>query len=108
VRSADFGRRFRLWHDRAVFHFLTRAKDREAYLDTLARSLAPGGHAIFSTFGPAGPDSCSGLPVVRYGADELAEALAPAASLVSSRLVDHVTPSGTTQQFLYAHLRAAS
>ena len=106
VRSHDFGRTFRLWHDRAVFHFMTRRSDREGYLETLSRSLEPGAHLIMATFGPDGPTSCSGLPVLRYGAPDLAEALAPLARLVSSRLEEHVTPAGSTQQFLYAHFEA--
>jgi SAM-dependent methyltransferase len=107
VRSHDFGRRFRLWHDRAVFHFMTEPSDREAYLEALGRSLEPGGHLIIATFGPDGPSRCSGLPVQRYGAPELADVLAPLARLVSSRLEEHVTPAGSSQQFLYAHLEAA-
>jgi SAM-dependent methyltransferase len=101
ARSHDFGRRFAVWHDRAVFHFMTEAADREGYLRTLSRSLEPGGHVLVATFGPDGPTSCSGLPVLGYGAEELASAFAPA-QLVSSHLEDHHTPSGTTQQFLYA------
>jgi len=104
VRSHDFGRRFALWHDRAVFHFMTDAADRHAYLETLRRSVVPGGHLIIATFGPEGPTSCSGLPVVRYSGEELADTLGPGTQLVSCHLEDHHTPSGNTQQFLYAHL----
>jgi SAM-dependent methyltransferase len=106
VRSHDFGRRFAVWHDRAVFHFLVDERDRDGYLEVLRRSLAPNGHAIVATFGPDGPTSCSGLPVARYSADELAEAFSPVASLSSDRLEVHQTPSGKAQQFLYAHLNA--
>ena len=66
VRAHDFGRRFRLWHDRAVFQFMVAAEDRRPYVATLERSLDPGGHAILATFGPDGPTRCSGLPVARY------------------------------------------
>ncbi len=107
VRGHDFGRQFALWHDRAVFHFMTEDGEREGYRRNLQRSLRPGGHMIVATFGPDGPTSCSGLPVVRYGAEELAAAFGPAARLVSSRLDDHETPSGKSQQFLYAHLEAS-
>jgi ubiquinone/menaquinone biosynthesis C-methylase UbiE len=106
ARSHDFGRHFDLWHDRAVLHFMVDEPDRRGYIETLKRSLAPDGHVIVATFGPAGPTSCSGLPVARYDAAELANALAPAAELVSSHLEEHVTPSGSTQQYLYARLDA--
>jgi SAM-dependent methyltransferase len=106
ARAHDFGRRFAVWHDRAVFHFLVDERDRDGYLEVLRRSLIPNGHAIVATFGPDGPTSCSGLPVARYSADELAEAFSPVAGLVSDRLAVHQTPSGKAQQFLYAHLNA--
>jgi len=106
VRDHEFGRRFAVWHDRALFHFMVDPADRDAYLRTLGRSVSPGAHLIVATFGPDGPTTCSGLPVVRYGPDELAEAFAPAAQLVSSRLEDHRTPSGAIQQFLVARLDA--
>jgi SAM-dependent methyltransferase len=105
-RSHDFGRRFAVWHDRAMFHFLTERVDRDRYLEVLERSLLPAGHVIIATFGPGGPTMCSGLPVVRYGADDLAALFAPAAKLVSDRHHVHETPSGKEQQFLYAHLEA--
>jgi ubiquinone/menaquinone biosynthesis C-methylase UbiE len=104
VRSHKFGRRFALWHDRAVFHFFVDEADRAGYLDVLDRSLQPGGNVILATFGPQGPTSCSGLPVVRYGPQELAETMRPVARLVSDRLEIHKTPSGNEQQFLFAHL----
>jgi SAM-dependent methyltransferase len=105
LRGHDFGRRFDLWHDRAVFHFMVERADRDAYLATLRRSLCPGGQLILATFGPAGPTRCSGLPVRRYGIDRLADLLGPDFAVVSSQLVDHRTPSGEVQQLLYAQLR---
>jgi SAM-dependent methyltransferase len=102
VREADFGREFALWHDRAVFHFLTAEADRHAYRDVLQRSLAVGGLAIIATFAPEGPTSCSGLPVARYAADELAAELTPVLELRSSQTEVHETPTGNEQQFLYA------
>jgi SAM-dependent methyltransferase len=71
VRFHDFARLFDLWHDRAVFHFMVDPADRNRYLAALARTLRPGGHLILATFGPNGPTQCSGLPVARYGSDEL-------------------------------------
>jgi ubiquinone/menaquinone biosynthesis C-methylase UbiE len=103
VRTHAFGRRFALWHDRAVFHFMVAPEDRGSYLDTLERSLAPGGHLVIATFGPEGPAHCSGLPVVRYSAEELAEALRDFAELRSQRYQEHQTPGGKVQQYLYAH-----
>lgn len=94
-------RKWDLWHDRAVFHFLTEAVDREAYRTTLTRSLAPDGHVILATFGPEGPTRCSGLDVRRYSADMLAEELGPSFALSEASLEMHATPAGATQQFLY-------
>lgn len=104
VRDHDFGRRFAVWHDRALFHFMVAHEDQEAYLATMRRSLQPGGHIVMATFGPEGPTRCSGLPVSRYGAHELAATLGDPFRLVSSHLAQHNTPGGTSQQFLYAEL----
>jgi rhodanese-related sulfurtransferase/SAM-dependent methyltransferase len=103
IREHDFGRRFDLWHDRALFHFMVGDEDRDGYLRVLERSLRPGGHLVLATFGPGGPSECSGLPVRRYGADEMAALLGDRYRLVSSRTVDHRTPAGKTQEFVYAH-----
>lgn len=105
ARTHDFGRSFALWHDRALFHFMVDVEDRRQYLEVLARSVEPNGHVIMATFGPQGPNSCSGLPVARYGAKELASVLAPTAEFVSAHIEDHRTPSGNAQQFLYAHFK---
>jgi ubiquinone/menaquinone biosynthesis C-methylase UbiE len=105
VRKYDFGRRFDLWHDRAIFHFMVEAGDRDGYLETLRRSLRLGGHLILATFGPGGPTTCSGLPVDRYSAASLAKVLGEEFELLFSRAEEHRTPSGSSQQFLYAHLR---
>jgi len=75
VRSHDFARVFDRWHDRAVFHSMVEPGDRDAYLAAVRRTLAPGGHAVLATFGPGGPTECSGLPVARYGPDELMDIL---------------------------------
>lgn len=104
-------RSFALWHDRAVFHFLTDPADRAAYLRTLAAALAPGGHAVIATFAEDGPERCSGLPVARYAPDALAreiERLAPGLlrPLSSARHV-HLTPSGGAQRFQHSIFRRA-
>jgi SAM-dependent methyltransferase len=104
IRSHDFGRWYDLWHDRAVFHFMVDAADRDGYLDVLRKTLRPGGHLILATFGPQGPTHCSGLPVERYGADDIQRILGDDFELISSTLAAHRTPSRRSQQFHYAHL----
>jgi ubiquinone/menaquinone biosynthesis C-methylase UbiE len=108
VRSHDFARQYDLWHDRAAFHFMVTAEDQEAYLATLQRTLKPGGHVVIATFGPDGPTRCSGLPVARYGSDDLAGRLGPGFQLISEALEVHDTPAGIHQQFLYAHFQRNS
>lgn len=94
--------KFKLWHDRAVFHFLTEPEPRAAYLRQLTSALRHGGHLILATFGPEGPQKCSGLPVRRYNADLLNQELGPRFRLEKSAIIDHQTPFGTAQQFLYS------
>jgi hypothetical protein len=84
---------------------MVSAADREGYLEVLRSTLQPGGHLILATFGPQGPAQCSGLPVERYSAEVLQQVLGEDFELVSSSLATHQTPSGASQQFLYAHLR---
>ncbi len=105
VCEFDPPRAWDLWHDRAVFHFLIRAEDRAAYLRTLDRALAPGGHVVLATFGPEGPVRCSGLEVRRYSPESLEDELGSGFRLDDSSLQDHVTPAGGIQQFLYARFR---
>lgn len=95
-------RRYALWHDRAVFHFLVEAEGRQRYLDVLHQTLVRGGHLILATFGPMGPERCSGLPVHRYSLSELETLLSPHFRLVRGELEEHFTPQGKPQQFLYA------
>ena len=94
-----------LWHDRALFHFLTAPEDRAAYLLQLTRSLRPGGHILLSTFSREGPPRCSGLPVVRYDAASLAQELGSCFQLIHASTEVHETPSGNKQHFLLCHLR---
>jgi 2-polyprenyl-3-methyl-5-hydroxy-6-metoxy-1,4-benzoquinol methylase len=94
-----------VWHDRAVFHFLTALEQRAAYVRQAARSVKAGGHVIVSTFGPEGPTKCSGLDVVRYDAESLHEEFGTRFRLVESSKELHETPFGTTQQFLYCYCR---
>ena len=94
-----------LWHDRAVFHFLTTVEQRTAYVRQVARSVKPGGHIIVSTFGPEGPLKCSGLEVARYDAESLHREFGAGFHLVESSTELHETPFETTQQFLYCYCR---
>jgi 2-polyprenyl-3-methyl-5-hydroxy-6-metoxy-1,4-benzoquinol methylase len=94
-----------VWHDRAVFHFLTVPEQRASYVRQVMRSVRAGGHVIVSTFGPKGPTKCSGLDVVRYDADSLHDEFGPRFRLVDSSQELHKTPFGTTQQFLYCYCR---
>ena len=94
-----------VWHDRAVFHFLTEEKDRAGYRAALECSLVTGGEAIIATFGPDGPTRCSGLDVVRYGPEGIASELGSGFMLVESREERHRTPAGVEQQFVYGRFR---
>jgi 2-polyprenyl-3-methyl-5-hydroxy-6-metoxy-1,4-benzoquinol methylase len=94
-----------VWHDRAVFHFLTTMEQRVAYVRQVARAVKPGGHVLVSTFGPEGPTKCSGLEVVRYDADSLHAQFGIGFRLLESLKELHNTPFGTTQQFLYCLCR---
>ena len=91
-----------VWHDRAVFHFLTDPEDRIRYVQHLTRTLKVGGTAIIATFAPDGPERCSGLPVVRYSPEALADELGSAFTLVHSEGHSHRTPSGALQAFHYS------
>ena len=91
-----------IWHDRAVFHFLSDPADRASYRAHLARTLKPGGSAIIATFGPDGPEECSGLPVVRYSPETLASELGANFALVQSTAHEHQTPWGSKQSFQYS------
>lgn len=96
---------FGLWHDRAVFHFLTVAGDRRGYLATMRRTLHPGGAAIISTFAPEGPPKCSGLDVVRYDERALLAELGAEFQLREVRRETHITPWKSEQPFIHFLLR---
>jgi SAM-dependent methyltransferase len=99
---------FDVWHDRAVFHFLTEAKDRAAYVRQVARAVKPGGHVIVATFGPEGPDQCSGLDVMRYDPEALHDEFGAAFRLVKHHTELHRTPKGATQQFTYCYCKVSA
>jgi SAM-dependent methyltransferase len=96
---------YRVWHDRAMFHFLVTAEARALYLARLRRALAADGQVVIATFGRDGPERCSGLPVQRYDAPSLATALGGGFVLEESLAHTHPTPAGATQSFVYARFR---
>jgi ubiquinone/menaquinone biosynthesis C-methylase UbiE len=98
-------REFDIWHDRAVFHFLTSPEERSAYVQAVFRAVKPGGHVIVATFAENGPNQCSGLPVMRYRPDELHAEFGEAFALLKHEKEAHHTPSGTVQQFVYCYCR---
>lgn len=100
-------RRYDLWHDRAVFHFLVERADRERYVDVAGEAIRSGGHLVLATFGPDGPTSCSGLPVCRYSATELDDAFAGSFSPVEAEREEHLTPTRAVQAFTWVVLRRA-
>ncbi len=105
TRAALPAAAYAVWHDRAAFHFLTAAEDRVAYRDNVLRALAPDGHLIVATFAEDGPTQCSGLPVCRYGVDELAAEFGAAFVLQHHEKEAHRTPTGNVQQFVYCRFR---
>lgn len=120
-RLADFGERvewvcadvlddpalgeYELWHDRAVFHFLTTPDQRDRYVRKACETVTPGGHVVVGTFALSGPERCSGLDVVRYSAESLAEAFGERFTLEQSREHTHETPWRKAQDFVFVALR---
>ncbi len=96
---------FQLWHDRAVFHFLTEAADRRRYRERMEAALANDGHVLIGVFNPEAPPRCSGLPVQRYALEDLVAELGPGFELVRHQHERHVTPGGVEQAYLYALFR---
>ena len=103
VRSWEPDRKYQVWHDRAVFHFLTTQEDRDRYVQTMG--LAGSDVAVFGAFAPDGPESCSGLPVARYDAGGIAAQLDSGWELVAQQREDHATPGGAVQPFTWAAFR---
>lgn len=97
--------RFALWHDRAMFHFLTSDAEQAAYRKALLHTLQPDGHAIIGAFANSAPPTCSGLPVCRYDAAGLSEILGDGLQLLDDVEELHVTPGGVEQMYLYCLFR---
>jgi 2-polyprenyl-3-methyl-5-hydroxy-6-metoxy-1,4-benzoquinol methylase len=102
--SPDLGS-FDVWHDRAVFHFLTNPADRAAYVTLLNRTISVGRYAVIATFAPDGPAKCSGLAVRRYSGRTLSEELGHSFQLLKNVPETHVTPMGRPQSFQYSAFR---
>jgi len=96
---------FDVWHDRAVFHFLTTEEQRKAYIERVKHAVKPDGHVIIATFAEDGPMQCSGLPVMRYSADTLQVEFDDVLTLREHAKEEHNTPFGTTQRFVYCYFR---
>ena len=101
-------RRYQVWHDRAVYHFLTTEEHRQQYLRTLDAATATGTVAVFGCFAPDGPQQCSGLPVARYSPAQLAHQVGARWLLISQDREEHLTPAGTIQPFTWIALRRQS
>jgi SAM-dependent methyltransferase len=102
VTTWEPSRTYDVWHDRAAFHFLTEAQDRDGYAARLRQGLKIGGHAIIATFALDGPEKCSGLPVERYDAPRLAQTLGSGFKLLRSQGDQHATPWGSQQRFQFS------
>lgn len=94
-----------VWHDRAVFHFLTETEDRRKYVELVKKALKVGGHIIVASFGLNGPKKCSGLDVVQYSPDSMHNEFGKSFELVNSLKETHQTPFQTTQEFIYCYCR---
>ena len=108
VTQYESPHQYALWHDRAVFHFLSDESERQQYRAVLERSLLPGGDVVIATFGLGGPTKCSGLDVVQYDAEKLGAELGADFRLLNVRDEVHLTPSMKEQQFTYCHFRRVS
>ncbi|MDZ4771066.1 MAG: class I SAM-dependent methyltransferase [Chloroflexota bacterium] len=97
--------RYDVWHDRAVFHFLTDPLQQKGYIDQVLHAIKPGGHIIVATFAPDGPEKCSGLATARYDATALHGVFGSQFSLIDSTQESHHTPWGTEQRFVYCYCR---
>lgn len=100
--------RVRLWHDRAVFHFLTDADAQSRYVSLAASTVEPGGHVVLATFAPDGPTTCSGLPVQRWSVEQLVARFGGAFDLVDSTTEVHHTPGGADQPFTWVTMRRST
>jgi SAM-dependent methyltransferase len=105
VTTFNFTKKFDIWHDRAVFHFLTEPLDRERYVSSVSNALKPGGYLIISSFGLEGPRKCSGLKIVRYSPETLSNEFGDGFELLETMDEIHTTPYQIQQQFIYCRFK---
>ena len=108
VRTWQPERGYRVWHDRAVFHFLTEPSDRACYRDRATASVVPGGYLVIGTFAADGPAQCSGLPVIGSDAETLTSRFGPGFEVLTARDEHHRTPWGDDQHFTWLVLQRRS
>ncbi len=96
---------FDVWHDRAVFHFLQKEEEQQAYIQTLHKSLSPEGHAIIGTFAVDGPDSCSALPVRQYNEERMKNLMKDHFDVIDVIEETHITPGGSEQRYCFFILK---
>ena len=101
ITQFDTSQKFSLWHDRALFHFLTDPSDRKSYVKALKNALIPEGHLIIATFAIGGPENCSGLEIVQYDSEKMIAELGEDFELVEERNEVHITPANKEQEFIY-------
>ena len=101
ITQFDAPHKFSLWHDRAVFHFLTDHSDRKSYVKALKNSLRPEGHLIIATFAIGGPEKCSGLDIVQYDSEKMIAEIGEDFELVEERKEVHFTPTNKEQKFIF-------
>ena len=103
ITQFDTSQKFSLWHDRALFHFLTDPSDREIYVKALIKAIRTEGHLIIATFATGGPEKCSGLEIVQYNSEKMIAELGDNFSLVEERKEIHITPANKEQEFIFFH-----
>ena len=103
ITQFDTSQKFSLWHDRALFHFLTEPSDREIYVNALIKTIKTEGHLIIATFATGGPEKCSGLEIVQYDSEKMIAELGDNFSLVEERKEIHITPANKEQEFIFFH-----
>ena len=101
ITQFDLSQKFSLWHDRALFHFLTDPSDRKIYVKALINSIRPGGHLIIATFAIGGPEKCSGLEIVQYDTEKMIAELGDNFKLIEERKEVHITPANKEQEFIF-------
>ena len=108
ITKFDTPYKFSLWHDRALFHFLTDPLDRKKYINNLKKKIIPEGHFIIATFAFGGPEKCSGLKIVQYDSEKIKRELGEEFVLLKQRIESHITPSNRIQKFIFFHFKRIS